>query len=639
MRLFRPSLSLPSLVVPAALAAAMAAPAAALELRETPYFIDEVESGELPPIMERAPETPLVPDIEARGRTLGTQGGRIRTLIGRAKDIRYMVVYGYARLVGYTESFELKPDILQSVDVEDERIFTLHLREGHKWSNGGPFTTEDFRYWWDDVANNPELSPGGPPELMMVDGEPPVFTVIDETTLRFEWPAPNPRFLPGLAAARPPFIYRPSKFMKRFHGAYADMASLDDRIAALNLQGWPQLHNRLDDMYKFDNPDLPTLQPWVNTTEKNNTRYILERNPYYHRIDRNGRQLPYVDTVEMTVAAGGLIPAKVNRGEVDLQVRGLSFSDAPVLKKGEKTGGYVTYLWTSGAGAEIALYPNQTVDDPVWRELMRDVRFRRALSLAINREAINKSVFFGMASPTGTAAQPRSPFYDEERAKAYATMDREKANALLDEVGLDARDDEGYRLLSDGRRATIIVESAGERTEVTDALELVQEMWRDVGIRMIFRPLDRDILRNRAYAGESMMPVWFGWDNGVPTADAVPQDLAPVDQTNFAWPAWGQYFQTMGRAGEPPATPVAKRLMGLFEDWSAASSKAAKAEIWDEMLEIHAEQVISIGLVSSAPQPVVVSKRLRNFTEDGVYVWEPAAHLGAYRIDELYYAE
>lgn len=627
--------------LPAALFAALlaAAPAWALDLKETPFFEERVEDGDLPPVASRAPSEPLIADIEARGRTLGRQGGTIRTFIGRAKDVRYMVVYGYARLVGYTETFDLKADILESVEVKDERIFTLNLREGHKWSNGDPFTTEDFRYWWEDVANNPLLSPGGPPELMMVNGEPPVFTVVDETTLEFAWSAPNPRFLPGLAAARPPFIYRPSTFMKQFHGDYADMSNLDKLISEKNVQGWPQLHNKLDNMYKFDNPDLPTLQPWVNVTPKNNTRYVLDRNPYYHRVDSAGRQLPYVDSVEMTVAAGGLIPAKVNRGEADLQARGLSFSDAPVLKKGEETGGYDTYLWTSGAGSEIALYPNQTYKDPVWRDLMRDVRFRRALSLAINRQAINKSLFFGLATPTAEAAQPASPFYDPDKSAAYAAVDRQAANSLLDAVGLDKRDSSGFRLLPDGRRAEIIVESAGERQEETDALELIQEMWREVGIKMIFRPLDRDILRNKAYAGQSMMPVWYGWNNGVPTPDAVPRDLAPVDQTNFSWPAWGQHFQTMGRAGEAPDTPTGERLLRLFERWSSATSNSEKAAIWEEMLEIHADQVLSIGIVAGAPQPIVVSKRLRNLPEKGVYVWEPGAHLGVYRIDELHYAE
>ncbi len=623
----------------ALLALLLATPALALELKETPSLAEKVSKGQLPPVSERAPEEPLIVDLAARGREIGKQGGQIRTLIGRARDVRYAVVYGYARLVGYDERLVLRADILESVEVAAGRIFTLHLRKGHRWSNGDPFTAEDFRYWWEDVAMEPLLSPAGPPELMVVDGEPPVFEVIDETTVRYAWPRPNPRFLPALAAARDPFIYRPAAFMKQYHIKYADPKKLEELADEHGARNWAQLHNKLDNLYDFDNPDLPTLQPWVNVTPKNNTRYVLERNPYYHRFDPEGRQLPYVDSIEMTVAAGSLIPAKANRGEVDLQARGLSFSDAPVLKKGEKDGGYVTYLWVNGSGSDIALYPNQTYSDPVWRDLMRDVRFRRALSLSINRQAINKSLYFGMAKPAAVAALPESPFHDEDHARAYAALDRAAANALFDELGLDKRDADGWRLLPDGRRAEIVVETAGERQEEIDALELVQEMWKEVGVKMIFRPLDRDILRNKAYAGEAMMPVWYGWNNGVPTPDAPPTDLAPVDQTNFSWPAWGQHFQTKGASGEAPATPAAKRLLELFERWSSATTESEKGAIWEEMLEIHADQVMAIGLVSGAPQPIVVSKRLRNFPKTGVYAWEPTAHLGAYRIDELWYAE
>ena len=623
----------------AAAAIAFAGPAAALDLQETPFFAERIADGDLPAVQSRAPEEPLVVDLAGRGREIGRHGGEIRTMIGRAKDIRYMVVYGYARLVGYTEKFELKADILESVEVKEGRTFTLNLRKGHKWSNGDPFTAEDFRYWWEDVANHAELSPGGPPELMLVNGEPPVFEVVDETTVVYSWASPNPRFLPALAGARPPFIYRPSAFMKVFHGNFADPEQLKERMAKEKARSWAQLHNKLDNMYKFDNPELPTLQPWINTTRKNNTRYVLERNPYYHRVDAEGRQLPYIDKVEMTVAAGGLIPAKVNRGESDLQARGLSFSDAPVLKKGEKEGGYRTLLWSNGSAADIALYPNQNVDDEVWRGLMRDVRFRRAISLAINRNAINKSLFFGMAKPAAVAALPESPFYNEDYARAYAGHDPQAARVLLDELGLDKRDGDGYRLLPDGRTAEIIVETAGERLEETDALELIQEMWKDVGLKMIFRPLDRDILRSKVYTGESMMPVWYGWNNGVPTPDAAPTGLAPVDQTNFAWPMWGQHFQTKGASGEAPATPEAQRLMALFDQWSSATSESEKAAVWEEMLEIHADQVMAIGVVAGAPQPVVVNAKIRNFPDKGVYAWEPAAHLGAYRIDELFYAE
>ena len=625
------------LILAAALVAA-ASPGAALTLLETPSLDAAVAAGELPPVAERVPETPLVVDLEGRGRVLGRHGGEMRLLIGRAKDVRMAVVYGYARLVGYDADYALTPDILRDVEVEEGRIFTLHLRPGHRWSDGAPFTTEDLRYWWEDVANNPALFPAGPPAFMLVEGAPPTVTVIDETTIRYEWPGPNPRFLPALAQARPPFIYRPAHYVRQFHVDYADPEELAAKVEAANVRNWAALHNRRDDMYDFDDPRLPTLQPWMNVTERNAQRYVLRRNPFYHRVDPAGRQLPYVGGLEMTIAASGLIPAKTNRGETDLQARGLSFSDAPVLKKGEKTGGYRTLLWTSGYASEIALYPNLNYNDPVWRGVLRDVRFRRALSLAVSRETINKSLYFGLARTVNTAALPPSPFYAEAHADAFADYDPDRANALLDEMGLTGRD--GWaRTLPDGRPLEVIAETAGERPEEIDALELIAEMWREIGVRLVFRPLDRDILRNKVYAGESMMPVWFGWNLGIPTADAAPTEQTPVDQSVFSWPKWGQHYQTKGELGQAPDYPPAERLMALYDAWKSAPDDAGRAEAWREILAIHADQVFSIGLVASAPQPVVIDADLRNFPEEAIYAWEPGAHFGVWRIDEAFFAE
>lgn len=618
------------------LALLLAGPAAALTPVETPSLAAQVKAGALPPVAQRLPAEPLVVDMAARGRQAGRHGGEIRTLISAARDVRLAVVYGYARLAGYDARLEIVPDILRAIEVEDGRVFTLHLRKGHRWSDGAPFTTEDFRYWWQDVANNPDLSPAGPPELMLADGAPPVVTVLDETAIRFAWAAPNPRFLPALAGARPPFIYRPAHYVKQFHAKYADPAALAALVKASEARNWAALHNQRDDMYKFDDPALPTLQPWMNVTPRNSQRYVLTRNPFYHRVDSAGLQLPYADRLDMTVAAGGLIPAKTNRGEADLQARGLRLSDAPVLKKGEAQGGYVTHLWRSGYAAEIALYPNLNYNDPVWRAVLRDVRFRRALSLGISRETLNKSLFYGLARSAAMAALPESPFYDAGAAQAWAAYDPAQANALLDAVGL-TRGADGLRRLPDGRLAEIVAETAGERQQEIDALELIAEMWRDLGLKLIFRPLDRDILRNKVYSGESMLPVWFGWNLGLPTADAAPSELAPLDQSSFSWPKWGQYVQTKGAAGEPVDMPEAARLMDLFDRWSHAATADARADAWREMLAIHADQVFGIGLVSSAPQPVVVSSALRNLPAEAVFAWEPGAHFGVHRIDELFF--
>ncbi len=629
-----------SLVLAAAIVLALQAPLASQtrNLIETPGLAEQIAAGVVPPVSRRVPDEPLIANLTTRGREPGLHGGTMRMFVTRSKDVRYMAAYGYARLVAYDSHYNLVPDILRDVTVsEDGRSITLHLRRGHKWSDGHPFTTEDFRYWWEDVALNKDLTPGGPPVELLAVGRRPRVEVIDDVTIRYTWIVPNPQFLPALAKARPVYIYRPAHYMKQFHAEYADPDELAKKVEDKGAKKWSRLHNKMDNLYKFDNPKLPILQPWYNTSKKNGQRYILLRNPFFHRIDQNGRQLPYLDRVELEIAAGGLIPAKVSLGEATLQLRSLGFSDAPVLKKSEAQGGYVTHLWHSGAGSEVALYPNLTYGDGAWRKLFHSTDFRRALSLGISRKAINKVLYFGLAKERAVAALEESPFFDEKNAVAWSQFDLDEANRLLDGLGLEQRNGAGIRLLPDGRPMEVIVETAGERREVADTLELIAATWSEIGIRLLVRPMDRDILRNRAYAGRSMMVAWYGWNNGIPTPDAAPFELAPVDQANFSWPRWGQYHQTKGSAGQEIDLPEAQRLERLFNQWTLAADAQRRSEIWREMLAIHADQVFVIGTVSRAPLPIAADGMLRNVPADGLYAWDPGAHLGIHRIDEFFF--
>jgi peptide/nickel transport system substrate-binding protein len=613
--------------------------AEALDLVETPFFKDHVAAGRLPPIAERAPASPKVIDFDGDDRRIGRQGGDLRVLMAKPKDTRQMVVYGYARLVGYDRSLRLRPDILQAIDIEGDRVFTLRLRPGHKWSDGHQFTTEDFRYFWEDVANNEKLSPTGPPQRLLVDGEPPRVEILDATTIRYSWARPNKELLPALAGASPLFIIRPAHYLKRFHEKYADPAELEKRVEAAGQRNWAALHNSKDNMYKFDNIELPTLQPWVNTTVGPSERFIFVRNPYYHRVDPKGRQLPYIDRVVMQMADSKIIALKTTGGETDLQGRYLRFDDYTVLKSAEARNDYVVRLWRTAKGSHFTLYPNLNVVDSDWRTLIRDVRFRRAMSLAINRYEVNQVIFYGLGIQQQNTVLPDSPLYREAYANAWTKHDLARANALLDEIGLTERDGEGVRLLPDGRPLEIIVETAGESTEQTDVLELIRETWNKVGIKLFSKPSQREVFRNRIYAGRTMMSVWSGLENGIPTAVLSPAELAPTQQTQLQWPKWGQHYETKGMAGEPPDLPEARELMRLLHAWYRSADGAEQQDIWRRMLEIHADQVYTIGVISGVLQPIVVSNRLRNVPEKAVWNWDPGAHFGVYQPDTFWFED
>ncbi len=614
-------------------------PETAAALIETPSLKPLIESGKLPSVVQRVPAEPLVVDLDGTGRKVGRHGGVLNTLMARSKDVRLMVVYGYARLVKFNRKLELAPDILKDITIEKGRIFTLHLRKRHKWSDGKPFTTEDFRYYWEDVANHDMLSPTGPPTTLRVDGKLPKVTVIDAVTIRYEWSKPNPAFLPALAGARPLYIYRPAHYLRKYHARYGNKEKLNKKAKTKGQRNWAALHNKYDHQYKNKNIKLPTLQPWINTTKGPAERFVFKRNPFYHKIDAQGRQLPYIDRVNVRIASGKIIPAQVGTGQSDLQARYLRFDNFTFLKRNEQRSGYHTYLWRIAKGSHMTLFPNLNVNDPIWRNMLRDRRFRRALSLGINRHELNQVIYFGLALEAQNTVLPSSPLFRKQYQKAWTKYDPDKASELLDQLGLVGRDDRGIRLLPDGRPLEIIVESTGESTEEADVLELVTDSWQKIGIKLHTKPSQREVMRNRIYAGETVMSISSGLENGVPSADMDPQGLAPTSQVHYQWPKWGQFYETIGRLGERVDMPKPLRLKTLHRLWLAAKTTAEREQIWHEMLTINAEELYSIGLISGVLQPVVVRDTLRNVPEKGIYNWDPGAHFGIYEPDCFWFAE
>lgn len=604
---------------------------------EIPMFKEQVASGELPPMQDRIPSEPRMIDFESNDKTLGKYGGDLRLLMGKAKDLGQITVYTYARLVGYAPDYTIQPDIAESFYVGEGRDFTFKLRKGHRWSDGHPVTSEDFRYFWEDMVKNAKLGKKGIPSQMLVDGEEPTFQVIDELTFRYTWEKPNPSFLPALAAPSPLYIYRPAHYMKQFHPRYADKEKLAEKIEAANARDWAALHTRKQRQRRPENPALPTLQAWRNTTPPPSTRFVFERNPYFHRIDPKGRQLPYIDRLIMSVVSKDVIAAKTGTGEADLQARYLQFSDVPYLKRGEKKNNYKTRLWSLGKGSQVALFPNLNAKDEVWRKVIQDVRFRRALSLGINRKEINEVIYFGLAYPSANTVMPQSALYKDEYSQMWTEHDQAKANALLDEIGLDKRDPDGTRLLPDGRRAEITIETAGESAEETDVLELITDQYREIGLKIFVRSSQRDIFRRRAYAGETLISVFSGLNNAVATPAMNPEELAPTDQAQLQWPMWGQYADTNTKAGESINLDSAMVQMQLFNQWMLASSDEERETIWHNMLSGYADQVFSIGTVNNSRQPVIVSNDLRNVPENGIYAWEPTSYFGIYKPDTFWF--
>ncbi len=603
---------------------------------DAPYFSDVVNSGALPSMSERLPKSPRVVNLKAMDRLPGEHGGSLRMLIGRQKDIRYVPIFSYSRLVGYDEDLNLVPDILESYTVEEGRVFTFKLREGHRWSDGSELTSEDFRYYWDHVILNRDIMRGGMPARLKSRGQGPVFEVLDKLTVRYSWDVPMPQFLDLLAAPIPQTLALPSQYMQQFHNKFQTDADLSELIDTHRVDDWVGLHQKMSRQNRPENPNLPTLEAWRPTTLPPAEQFVFERNPFFHRVDENGKQLPYVDRLVLNVSSAEILGAKVATGESDLQVTGIALPDYTMIKEAENRFPLKVSLWRRTQGSSVALYPNLNCQDEVWRALFQDVRMRRALSLAINRREINQVIYFGLANESADTVLPESPLFKPEYASAWTSYDPEQANALLDELGLTERAGNGIRLLPDGRVANITIESAGESTLETDVLELIADHCRQIGIALFVRSSQRDIFRSRITGGQVMMSVWRGLDNALPTADMPPTALAPSSVDQLQWPVWGLYYMSAQMQGQTPDLPEVQRLRKLLDDWMLSTENEERETIWAEMLAIHADQVFSIGTVNGGMQPVVRSARLQNLPDEALVGFSPTSYLGIYMPDTFW---
>ena len=604
-------------------------------LQETRGLLDKVKSGALPPVEKRLPKQPRVIESFSGADGIGRQGGQLNMLVAATRDTRLMTVYSYTRLIVYDDKFKLHPDILESYEVKEGREFTFKLRAGHKWSDGHPFTTEDFRFFWEDIANNKDLSPNGPSVELLVEGKPPRVEILDEVTIRYSWDKPNPDFIESQARAAPLFLFRPAHYLKTLHGKYADEEEILKRYKGSR---WANVFKRQDAMYGNSNVDLPTLNPWVLTTVPPAQRFVFVRNPYFHRIDSKGQQLPYINDVIMTVVAANLIPAKAGLGESDLQPRYLGLRDFTFLRDAAKTSGIKALLWEKGSGSEVAFYPNMNANDEIWRKLNRDARFRRALSLSIDRHELSEVVYSGLAKPSANTIMPRSPLFKPEYATKWATYDVKAANKLLDEIGLTKKGSDGIRLLPNGQPAMFVIEHSSEKADEVDNMTLVIDQWKKIGIKALLKPQTTDNFRLRTTSGEAIMTAYAGVTTAAPTVDTSPREFTPVMQGGLQWPKWGLYVESKGKQGEPCDMEVGKKLLELLARWEKAVDAAEKRKAWEDILSVNADEVFSIGTVNEVRQPVTVGKKVRNVPEKGYWAWDPGGYIGLYEPDTFWIA-
>ena len=599
----------------ATLLAALAMPAAGQTYSEAPMLADMVANGELPPVDERLPVTPRV--IPVFGE-IGTYGGTMRRAFKGPSDRWGPTKMMEERVVEFEMSLDGEVSLVAGfVDEfsvsDDSSTYTFTLRDGLRWSDGAPVTTRDVRFWYEDVFLNEELTPSIG-ELYKSGGEPMTVEIVDDRTFVVSFAEPYPLFLNVLAKEstgrpgldRPGFV-EPFHYLKDFHATYADADALQAAVVANNVEKWTDLWDSRGPIQAWwFNPDMPVLTAWRIATPPPAEIVVMERNPFYYGVDQDGNQLPYIDKIEHRLFENQeAFNLMIIQGEIDMQARHVNPGDFTLFKENEAGGEYTVSPWVDAK--TWTLIPNLNVEDEVLRGLFEDARFREALNVAIDREAINELVFSGLGEPRQAGPVSGSPNFDPELEQLWTEYDPDRADALLDEVGLAERDDAGFRLRPDGERLAIVIDTRFEAQNPT--LELVRQFWEDVGVEALVRLIDRTLYTERV--STAAFEIRFGaWDrSSIISAD--PRLM--LGWQTFA-PEYFRWWDSGGTDGvEPPADHPVRQ---VWASWEAATSantyEEAEAHVQD-IVSVHRENGWLIGLVGETPAIFIVSNRLGNF--------------------------
>lgn len=514
------------------------------EFKEVSTLADAVAAGELPPVQERLPLEPLV--IEP-AEMIGQHGGILLgafTGPGDRQNIeRWNNDYG---IFWDTSATEMRPRAFKAWESsEDGSEWTFFLREGMKWSDGEPYTVDDYMFWYEHILQNPNLVTTIPWYLNWGDALVK-FEKVDDYTLKMIFAAPFPSWLETIGSSTVAGHFQqgrvglglvaPQHYLEQFHADFIGEDEANAKAKEAGFENWYLYFLAMNDAHM--NPDLPVTAPWKPVTTIASNEYKLERNPYFFAVDTEGNQLPYFDGISLELVEElEVLNLRAIAGNYTIQGRHIDFSKLPVIRQNEQQGDYFVDFWTSRTRHPVKIAFNQDWnEDPAIAEYtVGSVEFRKAMGLAIERSEINETFFLGVGKEASLCPANTPPYFNSSRWDEEAgVFDPDRANEILDSIGLDQRDGEGFRLMPNGERLVLRIDAvSGAFLDYPSIAERVAQMWAEnVGIQMTVNPVERSLWIERSEANQPMMSMF---ETGEYNPAALPRLLpserwAPVAQ-------------------------------------------------------------------------------------------------------------
>jgi len=592
-----------------------AASAFAITYNEAPMLKTMVAAGDIPRVEERLPEEPKV--IEPF-KEIGTYGGTFQVFAVNPNawnDLQPGVVSYMGLFISSRDSQTTEGNIAKGFGwSEDLKTFTIYLRKGLKWSDGAPFTVDDIIFQLEDVYGNEELTPVKPTDFGP-GGEFMKAERVNDYTLNLHFAVPYPVFeyiMRGYRAWQT-HIYNPKHYLKRWHIKYNPDANKLAKEEGYEYW-WEAFKYHAQNFSQQEDLNLPRMLPWI-IKQKTTSVIVFKRNPYYWWVDSAGNQLPYVDGITSSIVDPEVYQLRVISGEADFAYQNLSLSNYTLYAENAEKGDYRIILKPGDVTGEVVLSLNLNEKDPVLREINQDLRFRQALSVAIDRDDINESLFFGKAVPMAATVNPGCSYYKKEWGEYYAQYDPGLANRLLDEIGLTKRDKDGFRLRPDGKTLELTIEYwQGINPLCTPTLELIKEYWEAVGAKTILKPQERALFNMRQKSSDHGIMEWsFGYVNEVGNF-SFPYRFYPPGETSFAYD-WGTWLKSGGESGEEPPEDI-KEQYNRTQEWVATQPGSPEyMELADQIFDYFTRQLWYIGTVGLAPMCYIAKNNLENIPD------------------------
>jgi peptide/nickel transport system substrate-binding protein len=577
---------------------------------EAPQLAEMVAAGKLPPVDERLPESPIV---VLPIKSVGEYGGTWHRGWTGIKDFHCFGRLIYEPMLRWPRDPKdaVQPGLAESWEwSEGGKVLTLHLRKGLKWSDGEPFSVDDITFWWDDIENDTNIT-AAPHAEWIVQGKPMELEKVDDLTIKLKFAAPN-----GLAETvglafhgnQWPLgferfgFFAPRHYLEEFHPKYNKSATYEQ----FEQKAWEY------------NTERPAMTPWLITEWQDGADHMIAtRNPYYWKVDVQGQQLPYIDEIYFYLVENNeAINTLALAGKIDMQDRGIDLAKYTVYQENAEANDYYTIMWSAAQASSLTFFPNQSYTDDQYRELMTNLKFRQALSLALDRDLMNEVGYLGLANPRTITVVKDSALFQPELEMYMAEFDPDQAKALLDEIGLKKAG--GFYTFADGKPIELVIETSYTSGASLDVVELAAENWRAIGLNTKVETMSRDIYWPRAGANEVMIATW-GTDRGlVPMIDPIYQ--FPFDERSWMAPAYGTYYKTGGKEGIAPSAEM-KELQDLYDQYRATVDPKEQIKIAKQIVKLSTERLNVIATVGEAPALVVIKNNFHNVAEEHTSDW------------------